>query len=170
MPLKKHIIAAATVLAVAVGLATASGASATPIPNPFYQYTFHRFVDSKCSVDPDSAAEEIRSTVRMKMGTYANKRNNLRKMSLQARMIPADSGTINYYYAWGRTKTVSRVSADGDNNALVTVKTPSVLAGQDYHVQLIMKWDRKLTADWEIKERYQVKDTFCAGGSFPGGS
>ena len=102
------------------------------------------------------------------VGTEAHKRNNLRSIRVQARLVPIQTAGFSWNSAWGITqKTNVKIPANGDGatNYFLWSNTPQQIFG-DYNLEVKARWDRKLTEDWYHQKLYTFDEGFCQGGNF----
>ena len=144
-------------LAVAVCLVVAPGATAS--------HHSYGILKTVCS-SPSDGMMQVR--VKHHLRVQAHKRNNLRSIRVQARLLPADPGAgFSWSYAWGTTVTSKKVPANGDGavNWFLWSNTPPQLF-DNYNLEVKATWDRKLTNDWDIYYTYPFNEGFCQGGNF----
>ena len=111
--------------------------------------------------NPYTGGTIVAAKVHYIMGTIPNKKNNLRKLSFEVRLVPSGAAGIHWNRTW-RNYELDKVSADGANRKVMgsTTNYENAPAGS-WDIQVKMTWHRRGKNDWEVNHQYNFNLLFC---------
>lgn len=141
-------------------LVTAACALLAPAPANAGQELYKRWkVECFAKESPYTGATLVAAKVGYIMITRPHPKNNLRKMSIEVRLVPTTPG-FRWNRSW-RKFEISTVSADGANRRLMRSTTNYERADAGWNVEVRMTWRRRGKNDWEHKLEFPLDQTFC---------
>lgn len=118
-------------------------------------------VQCLAKTNPYTGGTIVAAKVHYIMGTIPNKKNNLRKLSFEVRLVPSGAAGIHWNRTW-RKYELDKVSADGVNRKVMgsTTNYENAPAGS-WDIQVRMTWHRRGKNDWEVNHQYNFNLLFC---------